>query len=284
MLMAQLLISPPTLLAAITGVLIASCLLSITPRGIVLYKKKLHRLESLGFDRAIVVFCLMVFMVGSAAIIMYLAINKTQPVIATALVILAYYSMGWLLAILIQQRERTLRNQLADLGVVMSGAVRANLTPALAFEHAVTESSRPLSKLMSRVMEDYHRGVPLKSTLSAVSTRLDLDAFMLFTTAVGVTLERGGRLDEALDRISESIRDQCRLENKLDALTASGRNALVMLALFPFGFAAFFYHLDPSGYDVIFSTPWGQLVIVTSLAIVFLSVRWGKAILDKVGA
>jgi tight adherence protein B len=76
--------------------------------------------------------------------------------------------------------------------------------------------------------------------MSVVRHRLELDAMNLLTAAIDVTIRRGGRFDEALERISDSIHDQQRLEDTLHALTASGRSAMVVLGIFPFAFAAFF--------------------------------------------
>jgi Flp pilus assembly protein TadB len=103
------------------------------------------------------------------------------------------------------------------------------------------------------------------------------------TTAVDINLECGGRLDEALCQIAENICDQQRLEDKLDAATASGRHALLLMALFPVGFTAFLYRLDPGGFDAISASTTGQIGIGGSLLIIYLAVRWGMAILDRVG-
>ncbi|MEM8945557.1 MAG: type II secretion system F family protein [Planctomycetota bacterium] len=284
MLVAALGLAPPTLLAAFTGGLVAMTLLRIAPRRIRLFTGQLARMTCLGFDPVTVCLGLFTTLVAGVAICAYLAVNQDQPIIAAAFGVVIYMGVSWSLAFMIQRRERTLRNQLADLAAVMSGATRANMSPPAALDHALRESSMPLTGLMTRVVDDYERNIDLPRSLTALGARLDLDALNLFTTAVSVTLDLGGRLEVALERIAESIRDQQRLEDKLEALTANGRNALVLLAMFPFAFAGFFYFIDPTGFDLVLASTYGQIGVGLGLGLVYLSVRWGKAILDRVGA
>lgn len=277
-------IAAPTWLVAITTILIVGFFPSLARiDGPLPFRERVDRLAVLGFDPRAVWSAILTFFVAAWGAATFLAFFKGQFAIAAAVVLFAWAGVGWGLNMGIKQRESKLRNQLAEVAIVMSGAVRAGMAPAMALARSAAAAPVPLSPILHRIVQDYERGAPLRSAMKAAGDRLELDAFTLLITAVRVTLERGGRLDEALDQIADSICDQQRLEDKLEAATAGGRNALLLMAIFPFGFSAFSYQLDPGGYDVIFASFSGQLGVCGLLLLIYLALRWGKAILDRVG-
>ncbi len=273
----------PTLVAAFGGAALAA--FAFDARMVFSRPKirSLRRLSELGISSANAgtASAGSLFLTTCALVYMAVACDQTIVALCIAPVVLAIH--GWVIKIIIKRRERLLRNQLADLCQHMAGAVRSNLAPAAALEAAIVASPKGIRSLLSRVTDDYHRGTPLAAALQSATVRLKLDALSLFTTAVGISLEHGSKLDEALLRIANSIRTQQALEDKLQALTASGRASILTMAIFPFAFALFFYRLNSAGYDAAFSSSVGQLVAGASLSVIFLGVWWGHRILDRVG-
>ena len=94
-------------------------------------------------------------------------------------------------------------------------------------------------------------------------------------------MERGGRITEALERISRSLQENQRLERKLEADTESGRKVVVMLAAFPAVFLGLFYFLNPEGTALLFTTILGQVVLVFVIVMVYAAVRWANRILTS---
>lgn len=272
----------PTVLLVITVVLA----IVLVPRfrlGLPPFRTEIDRLIDLGFSPAVVVFTFVSALVVAHGLAIALASLKHQYGMALGIVLLAWIGSGRGLKMTIKFRERLLRNQISSAAMVMSGASRAGMAPAVALARAAADSSTPLAPQLLRICRDYDRGATLRSAMLARAERLNLDAFTLFTTAITVTLECGGRLEESLDRISESVGDQQRLNDKLDAATSSSRTALTLMAMFPFGFTAFMYQLDAAGFNAISQTLAGQLGICGVLLIIYFALRWGTVILDRVG-
>jgi len=275
-------IAAPSILVAITTVLLVAFFPNVVCRFPFPFQARIQRLQELGIDRFWTCSIVITLLIASAGMVAWLGIVRGQYVIAAAVVPLVWAALGWGLGECVVRRERLLRNQLAEVAIVMSGAVRAGMTPALSLARSAADAPAPLAAVLQRIVRDYERGVPLRAAMKAAGDRLALDSFTLMVTAINVTLELGGRLDEALDRIADSINNQQRLEDKLSAATASGRSALLLMAVFPFAFSAFSYQLDPGGYEVITASFAGQLGIGCMLLMVYLALRWGKAILDQV--
>src|SRR6185369_12402346 len=97
---------------------------------------------------------------------------------------------------------------------------------------------------------------------------MQLDSFTLFASAVLVAIERGGKLTEALEKISHSLQENQRLERKIEADTASGRQVVLILAAFPFLFLALFSFLEPEGVSYLFTTLAGQMIFVAIVVLV----------------
>ncbi|MCA9098173.1 MAG: type II secretion system F family protein, partial [Planctomycetaceae bacterium] len=180
----------------------------------------------------------------------------------------------------IRRRSYLLRDQLVGAGIGLANACRSGLSLAQAFEAVTKDIPDPLKSEFGRVVGEYHAGRPLREALLATKERLNLDSFSLLVSAVLVCMERGGNLTEALDRISNSLQENQRLERKLEADTQSGRMVVIVLCVFPFLFLGGFYVIDPEGTGLIFTTTLGQIVLAGVILCVFAAGRMAQKILS----
>lgn len=225
------------------------------------------------------------------------AVGLTAALLVSTLV-LGMPGLGVLLAIvivalpalvvrtLIRRRRALLRDQLVSACQGLSNAARAGLSLPQGLEAVSAETPAPLAVDLRRIVSEYQRGRTLADTLQETQQRLRLESFTLFSSAVLICLDRGGRLTDALDRIAASLQDNQRLRRKLEADTASGRKVVLILGLFPFLFLGGFYLLDPESTALIFQTLPGQLVLVLVCVLDAVGVLWARKImkLDALGA
>jgi tight adherence protein B len=202
------------------------------------------------------------------------------PVIGGMGVYVMYAMPHVLLEIWIARRRALLRDQMVGASILLANATRAGLALAQGLETVADESPEPLASEFRRLVREYQRGRPLNDALRDAKVRLNLDGFTLLVNAVLTCLERGGKVTEALERISRSLQENQRLERKLDADTASGRLVVLMLGIFPFAFMGFFYVMAPDAMGLMFSTIIGQVIVVIIGILVYVSVKWAKRILD----
>lgn len=205
-------------------------------------------------------------------------LNMWPLAVAAAWLILV--SPRLLLESWIKRRSYLLRDQLVSVTVALANATRAGLGLAQGIENVARESSEPIASELNRIYSDYNRGRPLQDAIRDCQKRLKLDSFTLFSSALLVAIDRGGRVTDALDRISRSLAENQRLERKMDSETASGRRVVIILAAFPFLFLALFSLIDPDGISRIFSTVTGQLSFAVVILLVYICVRWSNRILN----
>jgi len=173
-----------------------------------------------------------------------------------------------------------MRDQLVSCTQSLANSARAGQSLSQGLQAVSEETAEPLGAELQRMMAQYQLGRPLAEVLIDTKTRLQIDSFSMFAATIVVSLERGGRVTESLERISRSLRENQRVERKLQAETAGGWKVVLILTLFPFLFLAGFYVLHPSGTLLMFQSWIGQLLTILILGLVVVSVWWSRKILN----
>ena len=200
--------------------------------------------------------------------------------VALMAIYLIYVAPRLILNSLLRRRQALLRDQMVGACVTLANTTRAGLSLGQGLASVAAESPQPLKYELQRIVHQFQGGRPLADAINEAKMRLKLDSFTLFANAVLVSLERGGRITDALENISQSLQENQRLERKIEADTASGRRVVVTLAVFPFAYLGLFLLLDPENTGLLFTQFAGQLILVAVAILVYFSVRWSNKILS----
>lgn len=214
----------------------------------------------------------------SSLLVLGFALNMFP--IAIAVMLLVFFAPRWILKSIIAKRRTLLRDQMVSGSIALANASRAGLSLAQGLETVGRETPPPLADELRKIVNEYEHGRPLVAAIRNTKERLDLDSFTLFASAIQVSLEQGGRITEALARISNSLQENQRVERQLEAETASGRRVVWILGIFPFLFLAGFFVIHPSGTLMVFETLIGQFVLLAVIGLTFASVWWSNRILS----
>jgi len=199
--------------------------------------------------------------------------------LAAAVAALLLWAPRWWMEWTITQRTLLLRDQMVGCCQALSNAARAGQSLVQGLQSVSQETPEPLAGELQRIVADYQHGRPLPEVLRECKRRLNQDSFTMFSSAIVVSLERGGRVTESLERISRSLQENQRIERTLAAETASGWRVVMILAAFPFLFLAGFYLLYPDGTLLLFNSLAGQSLLLLILGLVVASVVWSRQIL-----
>ena len=219
---------------------------------------------------------------GATLVVSFLVLTFVLDMlpIALAVVVLIVLAPRWILNFVIARRRRLLRDQLVGGTTSLANACRAGLSLAQGLETISKEVPQPLSRELQQIVSEYQHGRSLAEAITTTKERLNIDSFTLFASAVCVSLGRGGRITESLERIGRTLQENQRVERKLESETASGRKVVVLLALFPFVFLGGFFVLHPKGTSLVFQSLIGQFVLLVVIALVVVSVWWSNRILS----
>lgn len=202
-----------------------------------------------------------------------------MPPVAIAMTYLAYVAPRLILQLMIEHRRKVIRDQMVTASVALANTTRAGLSLAEGLETVSQEIAQPLAAELQKIVVSYQHGRPLPEAIRETKDRLNVDSFSLFASALLTSLERGGRITEALERISHSLTEMQRVERKLEVDTASGRKVVWLLTGFPFFFFGFSHLANPAGTQAVFGTLAGQIVLLIVIGITYVSFRWSQRIL-----
>jgi tight adherence protein B len=236
-------------------------------------------LDSLSLDRSHLPGYLRIWGISLIVAFVGVAFILRMPPLALAAVYLVYVAPRIILDFMIRRRRAQLRDQMVTATIALANTSRAGLSLAQGLETVGNETPEPLAAELRRIVGEYKRGRPLPESLRAAKDRLNIDSFTLFAAAILVSLERGGRITDALERISHSLQELQRIERKLEVDTASGKKVVYLLTGFPLFFLGLSYITNPEGTATVFSSLIGQFILLVVIGLAYFSFRWSQRIL-----
>jgi tight adherence protein B len=127
---------------------------------------------------------------------------------------------------------------------------------------------------------EYKMGKPLERTLVEAKERLQSENFALFAAAMLASHESGGRLNETVERIAQSVLELQRLERKIVAETAQARKSAVYMALAPAFILTAYWFVDPVNTALLFTTMPGQVLLAIAVVLNVIAYLWSRLILS----
>jgi tight adherence protein B len=120
----------------------------------------------------------------------------------------------------------------------------------------------------------------LERTLTEAKDDLKSENFVLFAAALLASRESGGRLNETVERISQSVVELQRLERKVRAETAQARKSAVYMAIVPAILLVVYYFVDPQNTELLFVTLPGQIILSMAGMLNLIAYLWALKILN----
>jgi Flp pilus assembly protein TadB len=127
------------------------------------------------------------------------------------------------------QMAARLENQLADAIDIMIGAVGAGASVGTAIDSAVTESRLPLRPYLEEISGRIRLGDEPSEVFRSLAQRVPLETFLLFTSALSVHWEVGGRLTSTLTTVGRTIRDRIEISRRIRSNTAQSQFSTIAL-------------------------------------------------------
>ncbi len=179
-----------------------------------------------------------------------------------------------------EKRRLKIEDQMADAMVTLASAVRAGLSLVQSMEILAAQCPKPINAEFHQIIGEYKLGKPLERTLTEAKQRLKSENFALFAAAMLASHESGGRLNETVERIAESVREMQRLDRKIVSETAQARKSAIYMAIAPALILAVYFFIAPEDTKLLFITPFGQLILAASVVLNVIAYLWARVILN----
>jgi tight adherence protein B len=177
-------------------------------------------------------------------------------------------------------RRQKIEDQLADSMVTLANGVRAGLSLAQSLEILAAQCPKPINTEFHQIVGEYKLGKPLDRTLTEAKERLKSENFALFAAALLASHESGGKLNETVERIAQSVLEMQRVERKVLSETAQARKSAVYMALVPLAILALYFFVEPVNTRLLFVSPVGQALLCLALILNVAAYFWARVILN----
>lgn len=222
---------------------------------------------------------LIAWMIAIACAFCGCAVGLDNPIFAILISVFLLCAPWYVLRRMAERHRQKIEDQLADSMVMLANAVRAGLSLPQSLEILAAQCPRPINAEFHQIVAEYNLGKPLERSMVEAKERLKSENFALFTAAMMASHESGGRLNETVERIANSVLELQRLDRKVQAETAQARKSAVYMAMAPAFILVVYYFVDPENTGLLFTEIVGQVLLGIAVLFNVLAYFWARMIL-----
>lgn len=203
-------------------------------------------------------------------------------------VFLAFLAMGAVIGIRVPSRilEVLKRNrgikvnkQLMDALILLSNSLRSGMDIVQGFEMVSKDLLPPISDEFGLVVKNYQLGTPFEQALDGMVARVDSRMLAYIVKAIIIQRQVGGNLPVIFARLVENIREESKLEEKLQAMTAQQRIQSIVVSVMPFVMMMVMFVFNPAQMISFYTSPIGMVIFLFCVMWIFI----GMQVLKKLG-
>jgi tight adherence protein B len=178
------------------------------------------------------------------------------------------------------KRLERIDRQLPDAINVMVSSTRAGRSLSQSIDEVAAKISGPIGQEFGIIANEIRQGgVSVETALARAKARIPVESFLMVSTALIINCSKGGDVLNILERISDAIRELCRLKEKIYTETSEvrmqGKIILFMTPLFGVVVCMF----DPEIRPILFDSLAGNLILVVVGGLQAISIVWIRRII-----
>jgi tight adherence protein B len=178
----------------------------------------------------------------------------------------------------IAKRQQKFHNQLLDVLLLITGAVKAGYSLMQALDLAVKEIPAPASEEFGRVLREIRFGISLEGSLFNLVERMASDDIQIVVTAIIINSQVGGNLSTVLDSTISTIRDRMHLVGEIRSLTSYAQYVGNFLSLMPFIMGFILFLMAPDFFAPVKTSLVTQVILVMALFGLIIGNIWIRKI------
>lgn len=164
-----------------------------------------------------------------------------------------------------QQRIKKFQSQLVDSLMILSSSLKAGLSFLQAIEVLCEEMPPPVSQEFKLILKENKWGISLEDSLKKLRVRIPLEEVNLLVTSILIARESGGEFPKVLTRLTNTIRDNMKLKEKIATLTLQGKLQGWIMMFLPIVFSIFVYKQNPEHFTVMLTTSTGKMLLIIAV-------------------
>ena len=191
-----------------------------------------------------------------------------------ALGVMVGFLASQLESILAARHAATLEGQLAAAIDIMIGAVDAGAGVGAAIDAAITECRAPLRPYLEEVKGRIQLGDEPAEVFRSLAQRVPLEAFLLFTSALAVHWEVGGKLSSTLTTVGRTIRDRIDVARRIRSNTAQSQFSTLAIIGLTYFIAVIVWRNGPEQMEEFVRSSVGSWFVAGSVVLQAVGIVW----------
>lgn len=164
------------------------------------------------------------------------------------------------------RRFRQFGEQFPEALDSLARALKAGYPLSAAVDLMAMEQPEPVAGEMRRLREQWKLGVGWDQALDDLARRVALPEVSMFVAAVKLQNRVGGRLNDVLSRLGESMRDNHVFESEVRSIAAHSKITGTILTILPLAIGGLMYLVNPGYVLTLFHREEGRLMLLAVLA------------------
>ena len=198
---------------------------------------------------------------GSASAVFLWQLDLFPFLLNLAIVLVATLLPYFYVGLLRRHRLGLFAAQFPDALDSLTRALKSGYPLAAAIELQATEQPEPLASEMRRMREEWNLGGGWPQALDNLASRIPLAEVSMFVAAVKLQHRAGGRLNDVLSRLGETMRENTALESEIRSAAAHSRITGSVLTALPAVIGLLMFMVNPEYMSILLRRPEGRLMI-----------------------
>jgi len=167
-----------------------------------------------------------------------------------------------ILDIMKQRRGKNIDAQLIDALILLSNSLKSGMDIVQGFEMVGQDLQPPISEEFLLVIKNYQLGTSFEHALEGMEERVSSRLLAYMIKAIVIQRQVGGNLTKIFERIVDNIREESKLEEKTNALTAQQRIQSMVVGIMPWILVGMMFMFQPETMTKFYTSVVGMIVLV----------------------
>ena len=178
-----------------------------------------------------------------------------------------------------KSRGAKINAQLMDSLILLSNSLRSGMDIVQGFEMVAQDMRPPIADEFGLVIKNYQLGTPFEKALEGLDERVESRMLSYTIKAIIIQRQVGGNLTVIFSRLVENIREESKLEEKLDAMTAQQRIQAIVVGIMPVVMLGVMVMFRPEEMIGFYTSVAGMFILM----VCFIWIMIGMALINKLG-
>lgn len=174
----------------------------------------------------------------------------------------SYFPMRFYVRRARAKRLRLFVNELPNALDMLVRGVKAGLHMTECFRSIAREAKEPLRSEFQRVVDAQAIGITIADAIARLADRVPTPETNFLAISVALQSTSGGRLSEALDNLSKTLRDRKAMYGEIAAMSMEAKSSTAIIGAMPFLFLAGIHFTEPNYVLPLFRTTIGIMVLI----------------------